>query len=114
LTSARVNTLKNNCAKSKKVAVVVYSAETKIEEFDVKKQHADTPTLTSPQNTENFVDVVLIKKTQVEKLAKTILHTNTVTLLLRSAPTIDFSKNFDLKTDVRAQAEKIAKTKLHA
>jgi hypothetical protein len=34
--------------------------------------------------------------------------------LLRSAPTIDFSKNFDVKTDVRAQAEKIAKTKLHA
>jgi hypothetical protein len=60
LISARVNILKNNCAKSKKIAVVVYSVEPKIEEFDVKKQYADTPTLTSPQSTENFVDVVTI------------------------------------------------------
>jgi lipid II:glycine glycyltransferase (peptidoglycan interpeptide bridge formation enzyme) len=99
-----VNILKNNCAKSKKIAAVGYSVEAKIEEFDVRKQYADTTTLTSPQNTKNFVDVVPIKKTQVEKVARTILAIDTVTLRtettnkfknqnsLRSAPTTDFYK----------------------
>ena len=58
--------------------MVVYSVEAKIEEFDVKKQHAGTTTLTSPQNTENFVDVVPIKKIRVEKVARTIFATDTV------------------------------------
>jgi hypothetical protein len=92
LTSARVNILKNNCAKSKKIAVVVFSVETKIEVFDVKKQHSDTPTLTSPQNTEHFVDMVPIKKTHVEKLAKIILNTNTVPL--KTETTNEFKKQF--------------------
>jgi hypothetical protein len=34
--------------------------------------------------------------------------------LLRSAPTIDFSKNVDVETDVKAQVEKAAKTTLYA
>ena len=73
-----MNILKNNCANSKKIAVVVYSVEAKIEEFDVKKQHAGTTTLTSPQNTENFADVVPFKKIQDKTVARIILATNTV------------------------------------
>ena len=98
--------------------------EAKIEEFDVRKQYVGTTTLTSPQNTENFVDVVPIKKTQVEKVARTILAIDTVTLrtettnrfknqnLLRSGPTTDFYKNVDVKTDARARVERAAKTLL--
>ena len=51
--------------------------EAEIEEFDVEQQKAGATTLTSPQNTKNYVDVVTVKKTQVEKLAKTILAINT-------------------------------------
>jgi hypothetical protein len=72
-----VNILKNNCAKSKKIAMVVYSVEAKIEEFDMRKQNAGTTTLTSPQNTKNFIDVVPIEKTQVEKVARTIFAIDT-------------------------------------
>jgi hypothetical protein len=126
LISARVNILKTNCANSKKIAVVVYSVEAMIEEFDVRKQYAGTTTLTSPQNTKNFVDVVPIKKTQVEKVARTIPTIDTVTLKtettnkfknqnsLRSAPTTDFSKNVDVETDARARVERAAKTSLHS
>jgi hypothetical protein len=100
---------------------VVYSVEAKIEEFDVKKQNAGTTTLTSPQNTKNSVDVVPIKKTQVEKVAKTTRAIDTVTLKtettnkfknqysLRSAPTTDFSKNADVETDARARVERAAR-----
>ena len=36
--------------------------------------------LTSPQNTRNYVDVVSAKRTQVEKVAKTITTTDTAAL----------------------------------
>ena len=48
-----------------------------IEEINVKQQEIDTTTLTYPQNTKNAVDVGTAKKTQVEKVVKTILATNT-------------------------------------
>jgi hypothetical protein len=54
--------------------------EADIEEFDVEQQKAGTTALTSPQNTKNYVDVVTAKRTQVEKVAKTILAINTVAL----------------------------------
>jgi hypothetical protein len=97
--------IKNNCANSKKIAVVVYSVEAEIEEVDVEQQKAGTTALTSPQNTKNYVDVVTIKRTQAEKVVKTILPINTVAPKtettnkfknqnsLRLAPTNDFSKN---------------------
>jgi hypothetical protein len=53
-------------------------AETK--EIEVEQLEADTTALTSPQNTENDVDVEIAKRTQVEKTAKTILATNTEAL----------------------------------
>ena len=59
--------------------------EAKIEEFNVKKQNAGDRTLTSPQCTKNFVDVVPIKTETTNKF-KTQNS-------LRSAPTTDFSKN---------------------
>ena len=91
----------------------------------MEQQEAGATALTNPQNTKNYIDVVSAKRTEVEKVAKTIITTETAapktkatnkfeTNSLRSAPKNDFSKNFDVKTDVRAQAEKIAKTKLHA
>jgi hypothetical protein len=115
--------IKNNRAKSKKIAVEVYMVEAEIEEIDVEKQEAGTTALTGPPNTKNDVDVDTAKKTQVKKAAKTTLATNTEatnhhqvreTKLLRSAPTINFSKNIDVKTDEKAQVEKAAKATLFA
>jgi hypothetical protein len=64
--------------------VVVYSVEAEIEEFNVEKQNAGTTALTSPQNTKNYVDVVTTKRTQVKKVAKTILAINTVALKIKT------------------------------
>jgi hypothetical protein len=75
-----VDIFKNNCAKSKKTAVEVYSVEVEIEEFEVEQQEAGATALTSPQNTRNYVDVVSAKRTQVEKVAKTIITTDTAAL----------------------------------
>ena len=81
LTSSPIeNIFKNSHAEPKKNAVKVFRERARTEETDVKKQNASTTTLTSPQNTKNFVDEVTIKKTQVEKVARTILTINTVTL----------------------------------
>jgi hypothetical protein len=49
--------IKNNRAKSKKIAVEVYTVGAEIEEFDVEKQEADTTALTGHPNTENNVNV---------------------------------------------------------
>ena len=64
-------------AKSKKIAVEVYMVRAENKEIDVGQQEAGTTALTSPQNTENDIDVETAKKTQVETTAKTILATNT-------------------------------------
>jgi hypothetical protein len=42
----------------------------------VEQTKAGTTAPTSPQNTKNYVDVVTAKRTQVEKVAKTILAIN--------------------------------------
>jgi hypothetical protein len=68
---------KNNCAKSKKIAVEVYRVKAEIKEFNVEQQEAGATALTGPQNTKNNVEVDIAKKTQVEKAAKTTLTTNT-------------------------------------
>jgi hypothetical protein len=92
----------------------------------VEQQEADATALTGPQNTKNDVEVDVAKKTQVEKAAKTTPSTNTEALKientnkfqkaksLRSAATINFSKNVDAKTDTKAQVEKVAETTLYA
>jgi hypothetical protein len=77
-----VNILKNienNCAKSRKI-VEVSSVEAEIVEFDVEQTKAGITVLTSPQNTKNDVEVNVTKWIQIEKVAKTILNTNTVAL----------------------------------
>jgi hypothetical protein len=76
-----INILKNIYVKSKKIAVEVYSVEVEIEKFDVEQQEAGATALTNPQNTKNYVDVVSAKRTQVEKVAKTIFATDTVALI---------------------------------
>ena len=58
--------------------------EAEIEEFDVEQTKAGTTALNSPQNTKNYVDVVTAKRTQVEKVAKTILAINTVALKIET------------------------------
>jgi hypothetical protein len=69
----------------------VYRVEAEIEEFNVEQQEAEATALTSPPNTKNDVEVDVIKRTQVGKVAKTILTTNTVTL--KTETTNKFKKN---------------------
>jgi hypothetical protein len=64
--------------------VEVYRVEAEIEEFNVEQQEAEATALTSPRNTKNDVEVNIIKRTQVGKVAKTILATNTVTLKIET------------------------------
>ena len=84
----------------------------------MEQQEAGATALTNPQNTKNYVNVVSAKRSEVEKVAKTIIITETAvprtkitnkfeTNSLRSAPTKDFSKNIDVKTDVRTLKIKI-------
>ena len=44
---------------------------------EVEQQKAGATALTNPQNTKNYVDVVSAKRTEVEKVAKTIITTET-------------------------------------
>ena len=43
----------------------------------MEQQEAGATALTNPQNTKNYVDVVSAKRTEVEKVAKTIIITET-------------------------------------
>ena len=54
--------------------------EAEIEEFNVEQQKAETTAPTSPLHYKNNVEVDVIKRTQVGKVVKTILNTDTVTL----------------------------------
>ena len=58
----------------------VYRVEAEIEELNVEQQKAENTALTSPPETKNDVEVDVIKRTQVGRVAKTILDTNTWTL----------------------------------
>ena len=85
-----INILKNICAKSKNIAAEVYSVELR-SRSDVEQQEAGTTALTNPQNTKNYVDVVSAKRTRVEKVAKTIIDTDTV------APKTETTNEFEIK-----------------
>jgi hypothetical protein len=76
-TCAVTISFKNNCAKSKRIAVEVYMVRADTEEINVEQQEAGATALTDPQNTKNDVDVETTKKNQVETTARTILATNT-------------------------------------
>jgi hypothetical protein len=54
------------------------------EEFDVEQQEAGTTALIDPQNTKDDVDVETAKRTQVKKVAKIILATNTEALKIET------------------------------
>jgi hypothetical protein len=119
-----INILKNICAKSMKIAAEVYSVELR-SRSDVEQQEAGATAPTNLQNTKNYVDVVSAKRTQVEKVAKTIIDTDTAAPKTETtnkfeikftelSVTIDFSENVGVETDARAQVEKTAKTPLHA
>jgi hypothetical protein len=71
---------KNNCDKSKKIAVEVYREKAEIEECNVEQQKADTTALTGSQDTKNDVEVRAAKKTQVKQATKTTSTTNTEAL----------------------------------
>jgi hypothetical protein len=47
--------IKNNCAKSKRIAVEVYRVEAEIEEFYVEQQEAGATALTGPEDTKKEV-----------------------------------------------------------
>ena len=55
----------------------VHTERAENKEFDLEKQKAGATTLTSPQYTQEYVEVETGKKTQFEKTARTILATNT-------------------------------------
>jgi hypothetical protein len=57
----------------------------------VEQQEASATALTNPQNTKNYVDVVSAKRTQVEKVAKTIIATDT------AAPRTETTNKFGIK-----------------
>ena len=69
--------LRNYRDKSKRIAVEVHMVRAKIEEFTVEQQKAGAIALTCPQNTKGNVAVETVKETQVEKVVKTILVTDT-------------------------------------
>ena len=85
-----INILKKICAKSKRIAAEVYSVELR-SRSNVEQQKAGTTTLTNPQNTKNYVDVVSAKRTRVEEVAKTIIDTDTV------APKTETTNEFETK-----------------
>jgi len=58
---------------------------------EVEQQEAGATALTNPQNTKNYVDVVSAKRTEVEKVAKTIIITETA--VPRTKITNKFKKN---------------------
>ena len=71
--------------------------EAEIEESNVEQREAENTALTSPlTETKNDVEVDVIKRTRVGKVAKTILDTNTVTL--KTETTNKFKKNKFAKT----------------
>jgi hypothetical protein len=86
-----INILKKICAKSKRIAAEVYSVELR-SRSNVEQQEAGTTTLTNPQNTKNYVDVVSAKRTRVEEVAKTIIDTDTV------APKTETTNEFETKS----------------
>jgi hypothetical protein len=98
--------------------VEVYMVGAEIKEINMEQQEASATTLTGPPDTENDVDVDIAKETTLatNTEALKIETTNKFEKIksLRSAPTLNLSKNVDVKTDAKAQVEKAAKTALYA
>ena len=91
---------KNNCDKSKRIAVVVHTVRAEYEEFDLEQQESSATALTSPQYTENVLMRKTDKKTQVETIDKNILAANTEDLKIENH---DKFKNQVTKTGANHQ-----------
>jgi hypothetical protein len=63
--------------KSKRIAVEVHMVRAKIEEFIVEQRKEGAIALICTQNTKGNIAVETVKETQVEKVVKTILVTDT-------------------------------------
>ena len=65
----------------------------------MEQQEADATALTNPQNTKNYVEVVSAKRTEVEKVAKTIIITET------AVPRTKITNEFKIHKFARTSAD---------